>query len=113
MIDGLVAYVKETDATRMEALVRQVVESLASANDRDRLFSSAQRRSLFGDHERMQTLEEVQNSFPSQDLKKELEELLRQDVATDARKRSAEQAIQFFCALEGRALERYTQAMDM
>ncbi|MGO9542839.1 MAG: hypothetical protein ACLPN2_19830 [Terriglobales bacterium] len=113
VIDVLVAYVKETDTARMEEVVRSVMDSLESAQDRESLFSSAQRRSLFGDHERMQTLEEVQTSFPSQDLTTELEALLRPDVAVETRKRNAEMAIQFFCALEGRALQRYTQAMDM
>ena len=113
VIDALILFVKETDTPRMETLVGKVLESLNASSDRERLFSSAQRRSLFGDYERMQTLEEVQRDFPTENIGDRLQELLRKDIDAELRKRSAEQAIQFFCALEGRALERYTQAMDM
>jgi hypothetical protein len=113
VIDALILFVKETDTPRMETLVGKVLESLNASTDRERIFSSAQRRSLFGDYERMQTLEEVKREFPTENIGERLQELLRNDVDAQLRKKSAEQAIQFFCALEGRALERYTQAMDM
>jgi hypothetical protein len=113
IIDALILFVKETDTPRMETLVGKVLESLNASTDRERIFSSAQRRSLFGDYERMQTLEEVQREFPTENIGERLQELLRNDIDAQLRKKSAEQAIQFFCALEGRALERYTQAMDM
>jgi|ERR1700722_9188352 hypothetical protein len=113
VIDALVLFVKETDVPRMEVLVGGVLESLSAAHDRERLFSSTQRRSLFGDYERMQTLEEVKRKFPAEDISERLQQVLRKDIDAGLRRKNAEQAIQFFCALEGRALERYTQAMDM
>ena len=113
IIDVLVLFVKETNAPRMDKLVSDVLESLRAANDRERLFSSTQRRSLFGDYERVQTLEEVKRKFPREDIDERLQQILRKDVTSELRKKNAEQAIQFFCALEGRALERYTQAMDL
>ncbi len=119
VIDVLVLFVKETDisnkpdASNMEALLSQVVDSLPSNQDRERLFSIADTRSLFGDFERVEMFEEVKSSFPLHDIRKELELVLRGDADVAARKKNAETAIQFFCALEGRALERYAQAMHM
>jgi hypothetical protein len=113
VIDVLVAFVKNTDTARLQPLVSRVVASLDCATDRDRLFSSAQRRSLFGDYERMETLEVVQKEFPTQNLGAQLKALLEESSSADAKKHNAEQAIQFLCALEGKALERYTEAMDM
>lgn len=113
IIDVLVLYVKKADNPLQAALLGKVVDSLNTLGDRERLFSSADRTSLFGDYERMRTLGEVKDSFPQHDIARQLADVLRTDLAPDERKRNAEQAIQFFCALEGRALERYTQAMDM
>lgn len=113
VIDALVEYVKKSDTPQMEPLVRRVLESFDAASNRERLFSSVGRRSLFGDYERMQTLNEVKRDFSFPELQRQLKELLSNDVALEERRHSAEQALEFFCALEGKALERYTEAMDM
>lgn len=95
----------------LKGVLNDVVLSLAAIKSGGPLFARLTSRSNFEDYAQMQTLAEVGSAFA--DVTRELQTILTSQKKTKKRERSIESAIEFFTALESRALQKYNQDANL
>jgi len=103
------------DSTQLDARVQStvidVVTSLNAITTQGPLFQHLTAPSNFERYEQFELLAEVQSAFHDRNLVTRLSAILT-DADTAERKKNIDLAIDFFTALESRALQRYNNAVN-
>jgi hypothetical protein len=115
LIDSLLTFVESNQQQpqdpQLGVALRQFVDSLETTKAGNNLFGELPSQPPFSHYEQVLTLQEALESFGDGDIENELSGVLdeRSDITT--RKQRANKAIEFFYALENRALNHYNQQM--
>jgi hypothetical protein len=112
LIKSLLVYVDEGHAdAQLEASLNDVTESLRASKDVNRLFGPIPTESPFRNYEQVMILEEAEEALNVGDIGDKLSHALRNSPDRETRRRSVEDAVEFFYALENRALHHYNREM--
>lgn len=110
-VKALVAFKREgVKDDRLKEAVEDVIASLNALNSGTPLFAHLSSASPFQSYEQIQTLQEVQAALSDDRLTEKLQNLISTESEGDALRESVDFAIQFFTAVENRALQKYNQA---
>jgi len=93
---------------QLRRALEDVVESLNATNDQTNLFGAPPKDSSFSHYEQVSALEEVMAALKDKDIVRHLSHLL---VVADQEEREHDinEAVEFFFALESRALHHYNR----
>jgi|NGEPerStandDraft_6_1074524.scaffolds.fasta_scaffold102779_2 hypothetical protein len=94
---------------RLKSAVEDVIASLNALNSGTPLFAHLSSASCFQSYEQIQTLQEVQTALSDDRLTEKLQNLIAEPPG-ELLNESVDSAIQFFTAVENRALQKYNQA---
>jgi hypothetical protein len=105
-INSLMAFKKVGTADeQLRDALRDVVESLRATTDQNNLFGAPPTESPFAHYEQTSALEEVVKTLKDKDIIQHLSHVLT--ATHDERENDIAEALQFFFALESRALHHY------
>jgi hypothetical protein len=93
----------------LKTALNGMVDSLRSASGTK--VSSLRARSPFIHYEQITTLEEVKSPMNAKDIAAKLDGALKPGTDLRRQRKAAEDALDFFCALEARALLHYRQGL--
>lgn len=96
---------------QVRSTVLDVVASLNAISMQGPLFEHLTAPSNFERYEQFELLAETQSAFHDRDVKARLNAILT-DTNTEERQNNIDLAIDFFTALESRALQRYNNAVN-
>jgi hypothetical protein len=97
----------------LEATLQDVLASLDAIRTGGPLFAHLTPASNFEHFGQIQTLAEVNSAFRDQQLTERLRSIMTAAPDEAERERNIDFAIDFFTALEGRALQKYNQAANL
>jgi hypothetical protein len=111
IIDDLVVFVEEGRRPQdFQPRLQDAVESLRRASGERNIFAPLRNNLPLEHYEQIRTVEEVTNAAaPGGKVIDDLSQILDETADPEARKNSAFDAIEFFYALERRALHNYNQ----
>jgi hypothetical protein len=103
-------YVNEgkTD-TQLATTVKEVIDSLKATHEEANLFGPIPDESPFTNYEQLLTLDEVVENLGDRNIVSNLTNLFSTEGDVNSRRRTAEEAVKFFYALENRALHHYSR----
>jgi hypothetical protein len=96
----------------LEDTLAQFIGSLAAVNAASGLLTVPLTQPAFSHYEQVVTLKEVLGSLKHRDIAAELSSVLDEKSDEVTRKANASRAIDFFYALENRALDGYSRQAD-
>jgi hypothetical protein len=97
----------------LEATLQDVLASLDAIQTGGPLFAHLTPTSNFEHYGQIQTLAEVNSGFRDQHLSERLQSIMTIGPDEAERERNIDLAIEFFTALESRALQKYNQATNL
>lgn len=98
--------------SEVQSTVHDVVASLDAINKQGPLFEHLTAPSNFERYEQFELLAEAKSAFHDCDLEARLNAILTTDTDAVERQKNIDLAIDFFTALESRAIQRYNNAVN-
>lgn len=113
VLDALVASAEHGDDAGLKPALELAVQELQAAIGNPPADYQQGRPRAFSDYEQVRTLDEVRNPAEVQEIIRALERLTKDlDGGVPAGRRQLDEAIEFFCHLESRALRNFDQPTE-
>ncbi len=109
VIDALVGFVDTgRRGSDLDKILKNAMESLKSVGRGGNVFEASRNRLAFGHYEQVRTVEEVRGVDDREGVIAGLSAVLDQSGPPEKQQQLALEALEFFHALEGRALQHYS-----
>jgi hypothetical protein len=110
LINSLLHYVDDGHADpQLQDTLNDVAESLRVSKDANSLFGPVPTASPFRNYEQVMTLAEAVKTLDDSNIEEKLVQVLTNSPNREERRRDVTEAVEFFYALENRALHHYNR----
>ena len=110
LIKSLLTYVERGQADeQLQPALNDVAESLRTSNDANSLFGPVPTESPFRNYDQLMILEEAVEALNDNSIGEKLVHVLTDSPERDKRRTDVAEAVEFFYALENRALYHYNR----
>jgi hypothetical protein len=110
LINSLLQYVEQGRADdQLQPALNDVAESLRASSDTKSLFGPVPTESPFRNYEQVLILDEAKKALNLGNIEEKLSQALTNSPERDVRRRDVTETVEFFYALENRALHHYNR----
>jgi hypothetical protein len=110
LINSLLRYVEQGHADdQLQPALNDVAESLRASNDTKNLFGPVPTESPFRNYEQILILDEAKKALNLSNIEEKLSRALTNSAERDVCRRDVSETVEFFYALENRALNHYNR----